>query len=295
MSSAALQSAPHQPTTLSSPPLPSSSNRQYASPHSSPSREGYNAHQAVTSSPSSKRPPSRKTSGHDASPSIDQTVPRSSRNGTSASSTQEHRSSRSERQQSNMPPVAPPRTSSSAQPAPSSRRAHYPNDPTTSSPRHNQGDGSRSGSRGDTNGYSDTSRSKRVANSHLPQEQARPSSNRDNRAPEMTIPIRTNPTNAKPAHDASDNLIRAISNTEEPNGRTAHHTAPQDHHDVAQPPVVPMNPPAEERRGGRSRHDHSRSHKGTTKFGDFILGNTIGEGEFGKVKLGWKQDSSVQV
>ena len=56
-----------------------------------------------------------------------------------------------------------------------------------------------------------------------------------------------------------------------------------------------MSPPTDERRGGRSRQDHSRSHKGTTKFGDFILGNTIGEGEFGKVKLGWKQDSSVQV
>jgi protein-serine/threonine kinase len=51
----------------------------------------------------------------------------------------------------------------------------------------------------------------------------------------------------------------------------------------------------DQRRSGRSRHDHSRSHKATSKFGDFILGNTIGEGEFGKVKLGWKQDSNVQV
>jgi protein-serine/threonine kinase len=112
----------------------------------------------------------------------------------------------------------------------------------------------------------------------------------------MTIPIRTNPTSgSKPAHAASDNLLLAIANTDEPNGRVGHHTLPLDHHDAAEPPVVHMNPPTEERRGGRSRQDHSRTHKGNTKFGDFILGNTIGEGEFGKVKLGWKQDSSVQV
>ena len=32
-----------------------------------------------------------------------------------------------------------------------------------------------------------------------------------------------------------------------------------------------------------------------TKFGEYILGQTLGEGEFGKVKLGWKKDGSVQV
>lgn len=50
----------------------------------------------------------------------------------------------------------------------------------------------------------------------------------------------------------------------------------------------------ETRRGGRSRHDFSKREK-HTKFGDYILGNTIGEGEFGKVKLGWKQEGGVQV
>lgn len=296
MSSAALQSAPHQPTALASPPMPSSSNRQYGSPHSSPSRAAAcDAHLAATSSPSSRRPPSRKASGNGGSSSVDQTVPRSSRNGTSASSPQEYRPSRSERS-ANMPPVAPPRTSSSGQQGASSRRPQYPNDPVSSSPRHNPPDSQRSGSHGDTNGYSETSRSKRAANSHQPQDQTRPSSNRDNKTAEMTIPIRTNPaSSSKHPHDLGDDLARAIPNAEEPNGSVGHHTSSQDRHDAAQPPVVPMNPPGEERRGGRSRHDHSRSHKGTTKFGDFILGNTIGEGEFGKVKLGWKQDSSVQV
>lgn len=96
--------------------------------------------------------------------------------------------------------------------------------------------------------------------------------------------------------------MRAISNAEEPSGREARATYHgSTSHDVEAAPAPTVNmsaaPPApeEQRRGGRSRHDHSRSHKGTSKFGDFILGNTIGEGEFGKVKLGWKQDSSVQV
>jgi len=51
-------------------------------------------------------------------------------------------------------------------------------------------------------------------------------------------------------------------------------------------------------RGGfRSRHDYSSSsgRRKETTFGDYILGQTLGEGEFGKVKLGWKKDGSVQV
>lgn len=296
MSSAALQSAPHQPTALASPPPPSTSNRQYGSPHTSPSREVYNGHQAAaTSSPSSRRPPSRKTSGNRGPPPVDLSVQRSSRNGTNTSA-QDQRTSRSERP-TTMPPVAPPRTSSSGQQGSNTtRRNQYSNEALNSSPRHAQADGSRTGSRGDGNGYSDASRSKRATQSHQTQEQTRPSSsNRDDRAQDMSIPIRTDPaTSTKHAHDASDNLARAISGAQAPNGRGSRHDSP-DHHDAAPAPVIAMNSTTEERRGGRSRQDHSRSHKGTTKFGDFILGNTIGEGEFGKVKLGWKQDSSVQV
>lgn len=52
------------------------------------------------------------------------------------------------------------------------------------------------------------------------------------------------------------------------------------------------------RRGGsRSRHDHASSGKRekNSRFGEYYLGNTLGEGEFGKVKMGWKQEGGVQV
>ena len=49
--------------------------------------------------------------------------------------------------------------------------------------------------------------------------------------------------------------------------------------------------------GAKSRQDHSASaRRKDTKFGDYILGQTLGEGEFGKVKMGWKKDGGgVQV
>ncbi|KAL2270832.1 hypothetical protein VTJ83DRAFT_203 [Remersonia thermophila] len=76
--------------------------------------------------------------------------------------------------------------------------------------------------------------------------------------------------------------------------------APQSHHqrndedDAAPPPVVGGADADDGRRGGKSRHDYSRREK-QTRFGEYILGNTIGEGEFGKVKLGWKIDGGAQV
>lgn len=171
------------------------------------------------------------------------------------------------------------------------------------SPRRVQADGSRIAPRGDTNGTADHARSKRPQGYHTPQDlaaaQAVPSvrSGHAVEAPSsIPIPVRTHQTatNSKPSREASENLYRVISNGEEATGRGAYQNASHDV-DPAAPPAVSMNAGSEERRGARSRHDHSRNNKATTKFGDFILGNTIGEGEFGKVKLGWKQDSSVQV
>ena len=49
--------------------------------------------------------------------------------------------------------------------------------------------------------------------------------------------------------------------------------------------------------GGRRRQDYSKqpTRRKDVQFGDYMLGQTLGEGEFGKVKLGWKKDGSVQV
>ncbi|TAQ83661.1 hypothetical protein B7494_g8016 [Chlorociboria aeruginascens] len=49
-------------------------------------------------------------------------------------------------------------------------------------------------------------------------------------------------------------------------------------------------------RGSRSRHDHTATKREkNSRFGEYYLGNTLGEGEFGKVKMGWKQEGGVQV
>lgn len=54
-------------------------------------------------------------------------------------------------------------------------------------------------------------------------------------------------------------------------------------------------PYAEDTRGPQRRQDYSKSKRRDVQFGEYILGQTLGEGEFGKVKLGWKKDGSSQV
>ncbi|KFY76301.1 hypothetical protein V499_04009 [Pseudogymnoascus sp. VKM F-103] len=64
---------------------------------------------------------------------------------------------------------------------------------------------------------------------------------------------------------------------------------------VAAPNAVDNDGNDDGRAGERRRQDHSTKREKTTKFGEYFLGNTLGEGEFGKVKMGWKQEGGVQV
>ncbi|KAI0137753.1 kinase-like protein [Hypoxylon sp. NC0597] len=219
----------------------------------------------------------------------------------------------------NEPPVAPPRTSSTqhgTSGAPTSRRAARAEERAANSPRRTGGDSSRSGTNGQSElgrgGYDDpSSRSRRAASQHLAQESSqRPSNNRDHRQTvSTTMPVRTatNSSARQPSREASEVLHRVIvsqpeddiererERLNEAQAQSSTHRITDEVDEAAPPPIVGVNDtPEEGRRGGRSRHDHSKREK-ASKFGDYYLGNVIGEGEFGKVKLGWKQDGGVQV
>ena len=62
-----------------------------------------------------------------------------------------------------------------------------------------------------------------------------------------------------------------------------------------------VNPEDVNKATPRSRQDYSSANSASggrrkeTRFGEYILGQTLGEGEFGKVKLGWKKTGEVQV
>lgn len=211
-----------------------------------------------------------------------------------------------------MPTAVPPRTSStqhgSGAPS-SSRRATYANERGTNSPRRAQPE--TNGSLEDDAAAAQSSRSHRAVHHHqIAQEPPQRSSSTRAGDSTTSIPIRSQQaasasTSSKgPSREASEILNSIlISQPEVDIDREKERLAlAQPHHaqggddQVASPPVPsPMDNGEETRRGGRSRHDYSSKREKHTKFGEYILGNTIGEGEFGKVKLGWKPEGGVQV
>lgn len=174
-----------------------------------------------------------------------------------------------------MPPVAPPRTSSNQQAA-SARRSNYTTDKPSSPRQQQQYQPEYAPPRSaTTNGSADPpSRNGR----HYAQEASHA---QDASLTETTLPIRTQQADS-PRH------ARAQSEIVPPRDSRSRDHNPED------AAAAPTSSSPDDKRQ-RSRQDHSRTHHKTSKFGDFILGNTIGEGEFGKVKLGWKQDSNAQV
>ncbi|GAP84284.1 putative CAMK CAMKL KIN4 protein kinase [Rosellinia necatrix] len=339
MSSAALQPAPHQPTSLSvlntHSPSASATNHQYT-PAQSPNREGHYAtrdHPSTSPGASSKRP-SRRPSENSANamnptpylehqqPTIASRTTLGSPPPVVATSAEYEKPTSSRRHHE--PPVAPPRTSStqnSGSGASGSRRTTRAEDRAAGSPKRAAVENGKM----NTNGYSDTgpsayeesnSRAKRAASQYVPQGAPQaPDSSKDHRQTMSTaVPVRTrdqhaaSTTSKHPSREASEVLNQVIvsqpevdlERERERQGEAQPYSTSarghgHDDDDAAPPPVVQMHEAQDEsRRSGRSRHDHSKREK-STRFGDYFLGNTIGEGEFGKVKLGWKQDGGVQV
>lgn len=329
MSSAALQNTPTTLTALNSSPLvpASPSNRHYSSSHSSPTREAYHAQlQHTGASPSSSQRPSRGNYGGNGGGSSSNTSsqqhqqghnsPMSSRAAIASpvavagggSPAEYHGGSERRR---NMPAAVPPRTSSNQASSSSSRRATHANERGTNSPRRAQLDAN--GTLDDDPAAAQSSRSRRAAHHQIAQDPPqRSSSTRESRGAgsSTTVPVRSqqaatsNPSSKGPSREASEILNSILVSQPEVDIEREqqrlelaqpHHVPGAADDEAMSPPVVsPVDNGEESRRGGRSRHDYSKREK-HTKFGDYILGNTIGEGEFGKVKLGWKQEGGVQV
>ncbi|EWC48654.1 hypothetical protein DRE_01876 [Drechslerella stenobrocha 248] len=112
-----------------------------------------------------------------------------------------------------------------------------------------------------------------------------------------------------------DGEKRAASTTERPTGSSSRSegTVPvraessrepsrrhQDQHDQDHGNGNATAPPPQTRQeridaARAERNGGSSSSRKETRFGNYVLGQTLGEGEFGKVKLGWRKDGGVQV
>lgn len=207
-----------------------------------------------------------------------------------------------------MAAAVPPRGSSAQQAAGASstpRRSHA-SERAPNSPRRPAADAQNNpvGGAGFDEALGQSSRSERA--SEAAQEPHMPGYSRDQRPPGSTTTMSARSQQPSAAHTPSHGLPREGSeilksvtvsqpevDLERKQERQAQAHQQYNVDDEAAPPAIVAS--AEHaQRGSRSRHDHSKREK-HTKFGEYILGNTIGEGEFGKVKLGWKSDSDVQV
>ncbi|CZT00600.1 probable serine/threonine-protein kinase KIN4 [Rhynchosporium agropyri] len=348
MSSAALQAAPHQPTSVGShSPDAAISGRPYTA-GSSQSRDGYyNQQLAANASPSSTRRSSKRPSGNGASannstsqqhhlPSGNNPNPTSmtSRGASSNPMSSAEESAPSGYQtmspgdhQRGVPPVVSARTSSNrtaaqaaAATAERSRRAAHANETSNTFRQATTGNGQeREGQRsnGNTQG-----------NGEDPAVAAASAATRRKRAQQSPEGIPQRPSGSREprtSQPATSSQRAAMAAVQSPSGPSREASAVLNRVVVSQPEVdiererermaeaIPSSPGTthstpgalsvvgtegvdDQARGNRTRHDHSTTKREkNTKFGDYYLGNTLGEGEFGKVKMGWKQEGGVQV
>ncbi|ESZ96999.1 hypothetical protein SBOR_2615 [Sclerotinia borealis F-4128] len=346
MSSAALQTVPHQPTSIGSQSpvaAPSSSGRPYTS-GSQQSRDPYYNQNATNASPSSARKPSRRPSGNGAStntpPQTHHTSPSITTNSAPISSRTTNPSNHtspmitaaasgfapmapgdhqrgvppivSERTSSNRPNPAMAAAVSAANHSSSSRRGEYTNEQRArDSPRraqsqdeqHNERRNIQTNGTGGEDAAASTNAATRARRRAQQSPEAlphRPGGSREQRAGQSSSsaqsrshPVGTN-SPAGLSHEASEVLNRVmVSDPKVDLERERERMAEAVPSSSAAPPVVDEAP-----RQQRSRHDHtanSGKREKNSKFGEYYLGNTLGEGEFGKVKMGWKQEGGVQV
>jgi protein-serine/threonine kinase len=342
MSSAALQAAPHQSSTVTalashSPTAAPISSRPYTA-GGQPSRDSYYSQQPANASPSSRRH-SRRPSGNGASaPSNQQTQYYASNNNAPTASPitsrfSNHSSSTAAAAAAypamdRGPPVAPPRTSSNQKSSGvataaavmaagrnSNSRRNDPGTYETASPQSRpstRGEGQDRLERDYVNGSgSDKSRDDAAA--------AAVAATRTRRRTEQFQPEPTQykPNNYRDSRSTSSPVIspapRGSNAPISPTVASREAGEVLNRMVVSKPEVdlvreqermaeaVPVSAGVEIQRAEegtrRSRQDHSASGKRekNTKFGEYYLGNTLGEGEFGKVKMGWKQVGGVQV
>ncbi|KAL3425136.1 hypothetical protein PVAG01_04417 [Phlyctema vagabunda] len=353
MSSAALQTAPHQPTSVGShsPVAASTSSRPYTA-GSSQSRDPYynnnnnnnqNNQNPPNASPSSSRRPSRRPSGNGAvvtsspqpqsqqqqqyySPtgSAPNSSPVTNRNSTAAANQpvaaapSGYPTMAPGDHQRGVPPVVSARTSSNQRTnsdrRDSTRRGGHGDE---RSPRGGEAPNERQRGNGQTNGADRERRTDPAAAAASAATRARrrdqdspgdalphrPASSREARSAHSPTASRSQPTAATPSgpsREASEVLNRVIiSKPEVDLDRERERMAEAvPSSEAGQMGVISTEAPEEGSRGTRSRHDHTASagkREKNTKFGEYYLGNTLGEGEFGKVKMGWKQEGGIQV
>jgi protein-serine/threonine kinase len=355
MSSATLQSAPHQSTSVASrsPVVATSSNRSYTTV-SPQSRDPYYNQSPTNALPSTRRP-SKRPSANDSPQQPQHNSPSgrapalvvATRGPTSnhaspvpaADAPREHLVMAPGDHLRGVPPVVSPRTSSNRSGAHaataaaadrSAKRAGLANE-SASSPRvttdgqQDRTDRQRSNGNTQVNGAdrgdeaspaTSAARSRRrAADSPRDALPHRPSGGREPRTTHsasavqdrLPAPATGGSTPAGPSREGSEVIRREIISRPEVDidreqARMAEAipsspTSNQPGTPIGTLSVVGAEGVEDGGRGPRSRHDHSSSAKPekSSRFGEYYLGNTLGEGEFGKVKMGWKQEGGVQV